>query len=891
MMTEEQLNEYLESRGVTAAGAAYIRRVRASDPSRAVGSSARNVTCRFASRKMGRTIQAESRTCELPALWTWEFDPNTLEFWDQPEPTALPIIRKDGRRTNQPKTADFLLLQGNFVGWVECKPRQWLEDQRRDGDVNFVCEADGRWRYLPGEQAARAWGMGYIVRVADENNPVLVDNLRMLDDFLVDDVLEVPAPERSRIVDTVSSARWLLIRDLCAMQVNVDHLYTLIARGDLYVPLETSRLSEPWMTHVYRDEECARAHQAILASENSQRVLDINVVELTPGSRLVWDGRPLQIVNVGESMFYLRSEEGGLVQLERQHIEALIGKGEIHADAGAPPACAARLKERMVRATEAEYTEALKKYAALFPQERLDDGMTHPPVPSRTMTKWRSEWREGQEVYGNGFFGLLPKIHRRGNRLPKLPPATMTIIDHVIQTKYLKPEAPTLKAAWGLIRNLCEEAGTIQPSEKTVSRAIERSFTAVELVEARQGAKQAYQIKQWYWWLEVDTPRHGQRPFEIGHIDHTEVDLQLVDPRFERKTGKCWLTVMIDAFSRMVLATYVTFDPPSYRSCMMVLRNCVRLHGRVPAMIVVDAGSDFISTYFERLLAFLNCSKTNRPKGAPRHGTLIELLFKRANVDFIHELRGNNKPLQSPRSMSPTHDPRKRAVWTIGTFTDAVNAYLDEGYANQVNENLGVSPREAFRHGISAHGAREHQRIAFDENLRMISLPSTDKGTARVRPNGYVKINKIPYSAPELNAPGLKGSDVPVRYDPFNMGLAYAQVGGKWIELKSDYFALFQRYTERQLEAASAELRDRLRASYGNRVINVKLLARHLAEVGQVEQQLVEDAEAALAHEKAQAAIAEAARRPEAGASPPVDPDLDGDVFAGLDVVDYGDIE
>lgn len=65
------------------------------------------------------------------------------------------------------------------------------------------------------------------------------------------------------------------------------------------------------------------------------------------------------------------------------------------------------------------------------------------------MTKWRSEWREGQEVYGNGFFGLLPKIHRRGNRLPKLPPATMTIIDHVIQTKYLKPEAPTLKAAWG----------------------------------------------------------------------------------------------------------------------------------------------------------------------------------------------------------------------------------------------------------------------------------------------------------------------------------------------------------------------------------------------------------------------------------------------------------
>lgn len=347
----------------------------------------------------------------------------------------------------------------------------------------------------------------------------------------------------------------------------------------------------------------------------------------------------------------------------------------------------------------------MKKYEALFP---ASDGEPPKPVPERTMTKWRSEWRRGLALYGNGLVGLLPNIHRRGNRLPKLPAATSEIIQQVIGTEFLTEEAPTLKAAWGLIRIRCEAAGTIEPSEKAVSRAIARRFSEVELVEAREGAKRAYQIEQWYWWLDPDTPRHGQRPFEKAHLDHTCVDLQLVDPRYGRKTGKCWLSVLIDAYSRKVLAIYVTFDPPSYRSCMMVVRECVRRHGRIPANIIVDNGNEFSSEYFELLLAFLRCTKTHRPKGKPRHGTLIELLFKKANVDFVHELRGNNKPLQSPRSMSPTHDPRKRAIWTIAVFAEELERYFDKVYDNLINENLGVSPAQAFEHGLASFGDRDH---------------------------------------------------------------------------------------------------------------------------------------------------------------------------------------
>ncbi len=48
-----------------------------------------------------------------------------------------------------------------------------------------------------------------------------------------------------------------------------------------------------------------------------------------------------------------------------------------------------------------------------------------------------------------------------------------------------------------------------------------------------------------------------------------------------------------------ILAPYLTFDPPSYRSTMMVLRECVKKYARLPQIMVVDGGKEFHSTYFD----------------------------------------------------------------------------------------------------------------------------------------------------------------------------------------------------------------------------------------------------------------------------------------------------
>src|SRR5439155_10267360 len=93
------------------------------------------------------------------------------------------------------------------------------------------------------------------------------------------------------------------------------------------------------------------------------------------------------------------------------------------------------------------------------------------------------------------------------------------------------------------------------------------------------------------------------------------------------------MTLLIDAFSRRCLALDLSFDAPSHRSCMMILRACVGRHGRLPQIIAIDGGPEFQSTYFEALLARYECIKKTRPPAKARLGSLVERAFGTFVVD------------------------------------------------------------------------------------------------------------------------------------------------------------------------------------------------------------------------------------------------------------------
>ena len=167
-------------------------------------------------------------------------------------------------------------------------------------------------------------------------------------------------------------------------------------------------------------------------------------------------------------------------------------------------------------------------------------------------------------------------------------------------------------ACWAVLKNTCNQQDVPAPSFTTFCLAV-RQRAGFRQTLKREGSRAAYQHGPLHFELELKSPRHGDRPFEICHTDHTQLDIELTDSTGKHVLGRPWMTLMIDAFSRRVLAVSADFDEPSYRSCMTVLRECVRRHNRLPQHLVVDGGPEFSSTYFETLLARYECTKKTRP--------------------------------------------------------------------------------------------------------------------------------------------------------------------------------------------------------------------------------------------------------------------------------------
>jgi transposase InsO family protein len=445
------------------------------------------------------------------------------------------------------------------------------------------------------------------------------------------------------------------------------------------------------------------------------------------------------------------------------------------------------------------------------------------------LRRWIAAYRTANEQHGNGYIGLLPKPNH-GNPASKLPEKAMSLMTEFIDEDYETLKQKTMFAAWSALKLTCDREQVLTPSFKTFSRAVHQR-SGPEQTQKRQGSRAAYQMEPFFWELEQRTPRHGDRPFEIGHLDHTQADVWVVCSQSGRILGRPWLSLLTDAFSRRILALHLTFDPPSYRSAMMILRECVRRHARLPQMLVVDGGKEFESVYFETLLARCEVTKKTRPPAKARFGSTCERLFGTTNKQFLHNLLGNTQAARCTRQITKRVDPRNHAAWTIKDLHQMLTTYAYEVYDTLDHPALGQSPREAFERSIAQTGNRSHRSIAYDRDFLIFTLPTTRKGTATVTVGRGMKINHLYYWSEHFRSPTWEAQQVPVRYDPFDIGTAYAFVNRQWVECHSEYYSVLHGHSEREVHMASEELRKRRQNHSGQFAVTAKKLAEFLESV------------------------------------------------------------
>jgi putative transposase len=791
---------------------------------------------------MGLTIQFESHTVELWVLYQMEHDAQVLEFYDQPPPFKIQYQSQTGRKITHFHTPDFFVLRTDGAGWEEWKPEEQLQKLAQKYPSRYQRSETGEWICPPGEAHAKPLGLSYRVRSDAELEPTFIQNLMFLEDYF-GFAPSVPAPIQTRVLNRVKAEPGITLATLLASSsgVHTDDIYALIAQEQLYTDLYAVPLIKHWRVQLYREQQIYEAHKYLSVGQAkfSKNSALLDPETLMVNTKLLWDGRIWMLVNRGETTVTLLPEVGQPMQLPAEFFLGLLDSGSISLpQTEAEPSTTEEVRSLMAAASPAALAEANRRFHLVqaYFQRQTD---LYQEIVKRTLRRWVKRFREAEVSYGCGYVGLLPQIAKRGNRKPKAPLPTRELLDTFIAKQFeTARQAPAISVYRGYLRACLEQ--DLQPlSERTFYRQLKQR-RGYEQTKKRQGAKAAYALQPWVWELAQNTPRHGNRPLAIAHIDHTQLDIELRSSATGRLLGRPWATLLMDAYSRRILAVYLTFDAPSYRSCMMALRICVSRFGRFPQTVVVDGGKEFHSVYFDTLLARYHCVKKTRPGGKPRFGSVIERLFGTTNTEFIFNLLGNTQAAKQVRQLTKAIDPKRQAVWTLGDLYVFLKEWAYSIYDQGEHEALGIAPREAYIQGVSQAGEREHRRISYNEEFLMATRPSTLKGVATVQPGKGIKVNYLYYWSDTFRNPELERKKVPVRYDPFDVGVAYAYVQGRWVRCISQYYSIFEGHSEKELLLASQEIKQQGKLTRTSPSVSALRLAEFIANVQEHETLLLQ---------------------------------------------------
>ena len=536
----------------------------------------------------------------------------------------------------------------------------------------YVRNEDGTWACPPGEQVATPLGFYYRVRSSREIQWVFQRNSRFLSSYWRADAPSVSAQARDEVVALVASHPGITVHMLFNRleTATSDDVYRLCATEQLDVDLYAAPLAEPERVPVFCDQQTANAwapalrHEAYIEGESPQ------TVSIEPGAPIVWDGKPCTIVYQGQTTITLLTQDRRPLELTHAHFQALVCSGKVLGQFSSSTEhdhLRTQVRQRLLQASPGDLAEAHQRYAIIDPALHGHQ-FQETTTPARTIRFWLARYREAAQQLGCGYIGLLPRVHQSGNRRPRLPEDGVVALNEFIEHDYETPKQKRKAEVYGKLVNSCRSKGLVPlPSYKTFIAAVNRRPRDLQ-THKRAGARAASPHEPMHWELTLTLPRHGDRPFELAHIDHPCLDIELADSRVGKPLGKPWAPLLTDAFSRRLLAVYLTLDEPSSRSCMMVLRECVPRHNRLPEMLVVDFGPAFRSSSFETFLARYECSTATRPQARPRFGSVVERLFGTANTTFVYNLAGKTQVLKNVRQVTKSVDPRAPATWTLSTL-------------------------------------------------------------------------------------------------------------------------------------------------------------------------------------------------------------------------------
>ncbi len=390
-------------------------------------------------------------------------------------------------------------------------------------------------------------------------------------------------------------------------------------------------------------------------------------------------------------------------------------------------------------------------------------------------------WKTKLQKAGKDIRVLLTENHKKGNRARRYPQEVIELLNNTIETRYLTEERRTIQDALdsahaAVIRenNLRPEALQLPlPTRRLVANLIE-AIPAFDRYAARHGRMAA--IKRF---RSVQGHRTTSAPLERAEIDHTPLDLMVIDDETGLPLGRPYLTCCIDDNTRCILGLHIGFEPPSYMTVARCLKHAFlpktnlrkiypsiknewAAHG-VMRELVVDNGAEFHSQSLENACFTLGIEIHYSARKTPWFKGKIERFLGTLNRAIAH---GNPGSTFSNIFDKEDYDPSANAVIRYSVLKEIITMWVVDVYHQQPHRALGAPPEIGWQNTVNT------EDILLPDNPAELDAIMGRSDTRRLTHKG-IELNGLSYNSHELTALRRKLGDklnVELRVDDQDLG-------------------------------------------------------------------------------------------------------------------------
>lgn len=390
-------------------------------------------------------------------------------------------------------------------------------------------------------------------------------------------------------------------------------------------------------------------------------------------------------------------------------------------------------------------------------------------------------WKQKYIAAGRDIRSVVHRHQDKGNQNERFCKKVLELVDDAINAVYMTLERRSVQETLDRAESLVDRENKLRPRELWLKRPTRRlikrllaEISAFDKYAARHGHTKAMNK-----FRAVLGHRVSGFPLERAEIDHTIIDVMVVDDKTFLPLGRPFITVCIDDFTRCILGIYISFEPPSYFTVARCLKDCflpkVRLKELYPDVqhpwvahgvmreLVVDNGAEFHSESLEQACLTLGIEIHYAPRKTGWFKGKIERFLGVLNHSVSQGIPGTTF---SNVLEKEDYDPSAHAVIRLAALQRIIRIWIADYYHQKPHRALQVSPAVMWESNIKP------EDIPLPDDLDQLDA-ILGRVDTRVLSHKGIELDSLFYNSPSLSELRRRHGDrleVEIRIDDADLG-------------------------------------------------------------------------------------------------------------------------